>query len=86
VYHKMIEGVVTAVVPLLLKIRHPDEQSPTEEGYLHVVFGTVAAVLILPGVTEEAMYRKVQHAFRNVRKGFQHTKLAEERIVDALFA
>jgi hypothetical protein len=84
VYRKLVEGVVAAVVPLLKAIG--PQINDVDNGYRGGVLDTVVAVLILPGVQEKAMYAKVKHVFREVNRDFIHTKLAEERIVEALLA
>ena len=84
-YRKMVEGVVAAVVPLLKKIE-PHGQTAVEVVYRNGILDTVSALLLLPGVSERALFEKVKRAFDPVHLGFVHTKLAEERIVDALIA
>lgn len=83
-YRKLVEGVVASVVPLLKQIGK--QVNDTDNGYRGGILDTVTAILLLPGVKEKALYQKVKHAFREVDKDFIHTKLAEEKIVDALLA
>lgn len=85
IFRKLVEGVVAAVVPLMKKDK-PYERATLEVAYRNGILDTVVAVLLIPGIKEKALFEKVKKAFEPVHQDWVHTKLAEERIVDALLA
>lgn len=81
---KLIEGIVAAAVLVLKGLKEDD--NPTRKSYRHGVYDMLTALLVRPGVTEVAAHEKVKMAFDRVHRGFVHTRLAEEKIVDLLIA
>lgn len=85
-HRKLVEGVVAATVPLL-KPLYANTTKSLDKGYEAGVLDTITAVLLTPGVAEKALYEKVKRAYAAMKdSGWHHTKLAEERIVEALLA
>jgi hypothetical protein len=85
----MIQGVVSATVSLLKGMNPPSVGNGGGTQwtfYRNGVYDTVTAILIRPGVQEKALFDKVKRAFEPVHKDWIHTKLAEERIVEAILA
>lgn len=81
---KLLEGIVSSVVVVLRGLKR--DATDAVRNYRHGVYDTVTSLLLRPGVTEPAMYEKVKAAFEPVHRDWTHTKLAEEKIVDALLA
>ncbi len=82
---KLMEGIVAAAV-LVLKGLKLHDKSPGGKSYRHGIYDMLTALLMRPGVSEVAVYEKVKAAFEGVHRDFVHTKLAEEKIVEALLA
>lgn len=87
-YRKLVEAIVEALVPILKK-RSPEEAAPgntTADPHRAGALWLAALLLTRPGADATAVRAKLGFAFRDVHYNWPHTKLAEERIVEAIIA